>query len=85
MRCSIQASVSWSYEPRMLITLPSDGLRRKAAPVNGPINGTPASVAIGCAALEVGVPTSPTSANTPFSSIRRLVLAIAFSGSYPSS
>ena len=71
VRCSIQVSVSWSYEPRTLITLPSAGLRRKAAPVNGPINGTPAWVAIGWAALEVGVPTSPTSANTPSLSIRR--------------
>ena len=46
-----------------------------------PITCTPAAVAIGCAALDVGVPTSPTRACTSFSSIRRLVLAIAFSGS----
>ena len=40
----------------MLTTLVSAGSRRKPAPVNGPMNGTPASVAIGCAAAEVGAP-----------------------------
>jgi len=38
------------------------------------MKGTPASVAIGCVAAEVGVPTGPTSANT-LSSSRRLRVA----------
>ena len=35
------------------------GARRNSAPVKAPMKGTPASVAIGCVAAEVGVPTGP--------------------------
>ena len=63
------------------MTLSSAGSRRKGAPENGPTNGTCASVAIGRAAFDVGVPTSPSRAKTRSWSIRRLELAIARSGS----
>ena len=49
--------------------------------MNGPMNGTCASVAIGRAAFDVGVPTSPIRAKTRSSLIRRLVFSIALSGS----
>jgi hypothetical protein len=55
--------------------------RRKAAPVNGAMNGTPASIAIGSAASEVGVPTAPIRAKTLFSPISFWVFATAASGS----
>ena len=55
--------------------------RRKPAPVNAPMNGTLAAVAIGCVADEVGVPTAPISANTLSSSISFLVWTIERSGS----
>ena len=70
----------------MLSTLPNcPAFRRNSAPVNGAMYGTPASLATGVAEREVGVPTAPISAKTPSSSIRRMVLAMAASGSYASS
>ena len=65
----------------MLITVRSAPSRRKPAPVNGPMKGTPAAVAMGCAAADVGVPTAPISANTPCCPISVRVLAMAASGS----
>ena len=55
--------------------------RRNSAPVNGAMNGTLASAAIGVAERDVGVPTSPISAKTPSSSISWMVLTMAASGS----
>ena len=57
------------------------GARRNSAPVKAPMKGTPASVAIGCVAAEVGVPTGPTSANTLSSSRRLRVASIERFGS----
>jgi hypothetical protein len=56
-------------------------LRKKAAPVKGPMNGTSAAVASGWAAADVEVPTSPTSAKTWSLFIKRLVFSIARAGS----
>ena len=61
------------------------GSRRKAAPVNGAMNGTWASAATGVAERDVGVPTSPISAKTPSESMSCCVLVTAASGSYESS
>lgn len=45
------------------------------------MKGRPAASAIGCVALEVGVPTGPIRANTLSSLIGLLTAAIGFSGS----
>jgi hypothetical protein len=45
------------------------------------MKGTPAAIAIGCVAAEVGVPTGPMSEKTLSSSISFLVAVIDFAGS----
>ena len=63
------------------MTLGRLGSRRKAAPVNGATYGMPDSAVMGVAERDVGVPTAPINANTSSSSMRRMVLAMAASGS----
>ena len=83
---STSSEVSCEYEARRFTTLGSScPSRRKSAPVNGAMYGTPAAAAIGVAARDVGVPTAPMRAKTRSSSISFRVLTIAASGSYESS
>ena len=82
MNLSTISSVSSLYEARMLMMFLNRPVsRRKAAPVNGAMKGTPALAATGVAEREVGVPTSPIKANTSWSSMRLRVLRAAASGS----